>query len=290
MSIPNLDRLAPPPRRVPLPVLCHQSFGGALNQMGWMLTAFCTPFFWLFFMDCEVISWLKFARPLSTCSGTITRVVEAGGEEGDVRIMAIHYSYALDGRECAGCSYETGTSLSPGNPVTVEYATGNPLVSRIQGLRNRRFGGGALLALIFPAFSIGLLVYGWRRGQRARRVLEFGVPGEALLRSKFKMGIEVDDKPVYKMTFRFTSLDRREFEHSTQTHETEKLEDEPHEQILYDPCDPSFAMLVDDLPVSIRIDDAGGLNPISSRLALLAMLMPIFTIAMNGVWAWKWLS
>src|SRR5947209_7665602 len=125
MSLSLPENLGVPPRRVPLPVRCHQRFGGAVNVMAWCWTAFCTPFFWLFFMDCEMLSWLKFARSLSTCSGTVTRVSETSGSEGDVQVMEIHYSYALDGKECSGCSFETGTTLSPGKSVTVEYATSN---------------------------------------------------------------------------------------------------------------------------------------------------------------------
>ena len=290
MSAPNIEHLAPPPRRLRLPVRCHQRFGGALNQGAWFWMAFCTPFFWLFFMDCEGLSWLKFARPLSTCGGTVTRVDAAGGEENETPIMAIHYSYALDGKECSGCSYQTGTTLSPGNAVTIEYATSSPLVSRIQGLRHHRFGGPAVLVLLFPAIGIGLLAYGWKKGQRARRLLESGVLGTAALTSKV-VASTGDDGTVYQLIFDFIAENGRTYTHSSTRGQRDlSSEDGPAAQILYDPADPSCAMLVDDLPAPVRIDEFGNLEPISSRRALAAMLLPIFTLAMNGIWAWKWLS
>ena len=251
--------------------------------------AFCTPFFWLFFMDCEALSWLKFARPLSTCNGTVTRVVVAGGEENEVAIMAIHYSYALDGKECSGCAYETGTTMQPGNPVTVEYATSNPLVSRIKGLRHYRFSAPAVLVILFPAVGICLLVYGWKQGHRARRLLECGVLGTAALKSKV-VASSGDDGTVYNFTFDFIAENGRTYTHTSSSKRDLKPEEGPGEQILYDPADPSCAILVDDLPAPVRVTEFGNLEPISSRRALLAMLVPIFTLAMNAIWAWKWLS
>ncbi len=280
MPIEHLERLARPPRRVPLPVRCHQLFGGPANLGAWCLLLFCTPFFWLFVMDCEVLTWIKFARPLSTTTGAVTNITRTGSSENKIPVMEIHYSYALDGEECTGHSYETGTRLQPGSPVTVEYAVGSPHVSRIQGLRSRSFGWGAIFVLLFPAIALTMLGFCLFRGFRAIRLLGNGRAGGATLKST------ASGSSTKRYGFEFSAEGRTYDVPSSFL--AKKFSDSRVESVLYDVDDPRCAMLVDDLPVPVRIDNSGGIHPISSRRALLAMLLPIAVTTINVLCAMNW--
>ncbi len=286
MSIDRLKRLSPPPRRLPLPVRCHQRFGG-MNQMAWWFAAFITPFFWLFFMDCEVISWFRFARPLATCPGTVTSIEHTKSSEGEQTVVGNHYSFTLIGKQYSGCSYSTGTMLTKGSPVTVEYAASNPAVSRIVGYRAQKFGAGATLVLIFPLIISIFFVFGWRHANTSQYLLQHGIPGEAEYRDKEATQTSVKDETVYKIIFDFVATDGKKYEVTMR-----KCENEPFDrpgQVLYDPADPKRAMLIDDLPAEVRVDRDGNLHPTSSRRALLVTIVPLFTIAMNALWLWYWL-
>lgn len=288
MSLKNLDNLSPPPRRVPLPVRCHQRFGG-LSQIGWWLAAFFTPFFWLFFMDCEVITWLRFARSLATCPGVVTSIEHTSSSEGEQTVIGNRYTFTVDGKQFSGCSYSTGSNLTKGNPITVEYATSNPAVSRIQGYRAAKFGGGGWLILLFVAIPVALLKFAWSRSSKALRLLEHGIPGEAVFKEKVPTNSSVNDELVYELKYEFTAADGKIYSVSMRETDTEKYEKEGFAQVLHDPADPSCAMLADDLPAPPRIDRDGNLHPISSRRALLVSIVPLVTIAWNALWLWHWL-
>jgi hypothetical protein len=62
------------------------------------------------------------------------------------------------------------------------------------------------------------------------------------------------------------------------------LEDEPEEPLLYDPLLPSYAVMLDDLPGSPRIDDAGNIKCKSPAAAILLLIIPLATLLGHGTY------
>ncbi|HYG77366.1 MAG TPA: DUF3592 domain-containing protein [Planctomycetota bacterium] len=291
VSHPNIDNLAPPPRRVPLPVRCHITFGGMLNQMGWFFFAFGSILFWIFVINCEAMSWFSFRGPLKTCQGVVTSSEKSSASEGGSKhrkgtpIWAIHYTFKEGKNTYQGCSYAVGRSHDAGAPVTVEYAASDPRISRISGYRSRVFSAAAGVTLLFPLVGLAFLVPGWLTGRKARRLLENGIVATGVLKAKEPTSSSVNKQTVYKLTFEFNAADGRTYEAVAKTHETQRLQDEAGEKIVYDPADPTRAVVIDGLPGSFRVTADGQIESDNSRGALMVTLVPLLALFGNGAYA-----
>ena len=290
MPFSSDEILVLPPRAVPLPVRCQQTFGGVLNQIAWWLLAILTPFVWKFALDCEVLAWPRFTGALGTAQGRITRSIDTHSTEGDpdeggTPIYENQYTFSLNGTEYSGQSYATGQSLPPGTTVRIDYRISNPNVSRAQDMRAYRFPAAAFLVLIFPCVAVAAIVFGMRKGRKARRLLARGVVTEGVLTPKDEPVRQVGKRIFYEYNYAFTGPDGKA--HMTSTLNVDTADDVPESrmQILYDPRDPNLAMPVDDLPAAVRIDDQGCIQPVSHRRALLLMIAPLLTIGGNLLFA-----
>ena len=266
-------------------------FGGPMNQVGWGVLAFTMIFFWGFFMNCEALSWFSFSGNLQTTHGAVTRSERTNASEGGGKgrrgtpIYANHFAFTVNRKEYTGCSYATGTQLSLGQNVSIEYSPSNPATSRIQGMRSRIFGPAAVFVLLFPLIGLAFLVPGYFFGRKARRLLERGQLSEAVLREKLATNTRINKQTVFKLSFEFLSAPGRTHQVTTKTHETSKLEDEATEQILFDPENPDQAVLVDLIGDRFCVDEMGNIQPASSRSALLATFIPFLTITGNLAYA-----
>jgi hypothetical protein len=92
----------------------------------------------------------------------------------------------------------------------------------------------------------------------------------------------VNNKPVYRLTFEYTADNRRTFQVVTKTHATEELEDEDHELVLYEPSDPSMAVVADSLPAGVRVDERGQVH---QRAPLFTwLLLPALSLVGHGTY------
>lgn len=264
MSRPFFDRLAEPPRDVPLAVRVYTVLGGAggLSQFGWALLAFTSIFGWAFAGNTDAWSPLLFKTVgASLAEGVVTSVRETSASEGRVRVREVSYRFAgPDGRERSGRSYVTGTAPDAGQRVTVEFLGGTPWVSRIQGMRRALLGPGAIIVLIFPAVALGIVFFSVQSGLRTSRVLIHGRLTSASLKSKQPTNMRVNNRPVMKLTFEFVAGDGQRYEASESATDTMALEDERSEQLLYLPDEPRSATLVDGLPRAIQASEEGRLR------------------------------
>ncbi len=290
MSRTELDILVLPPRKVPLPVRCHQLFGGVPIQIGWLLLALMTPFVWRIGLHSEILAWPRFSGPLSTAQGTITRSIdslatEGGSEDFGIPIYDNHYTFSVNGAQYTGHSYSTGFSSKPDTPVTIEFPAANPRVSRIQGMRMYHFDAGASVMLIFPLLVAAGLWRGMRKSRTARRLLAHGVTADGVLAVKEGKVRQVGKQMFYTYSYAFSAPDGKTYLADLRVLDTEDAVPEPQLQILYDPKDPQSAMAVADLPAPVRIDDRGCVQPVSNRGALLVTILPVATLGMNAAWA-----
>jgi hypothetical protein len=142
-----------------------------------------------------------------------------------------------------------------------------------------------LVSLIFPLIGAILIANGLRMGIKANRLLAYGKTAAGKLTSKVGTNVQINEKTVYKLTFEFTAEDGYSYEVIAKSHTPEKLEDEAQEPLLYDADDPNYAVMLDSLPGSPRVDERGNIRTASPVQALLSLVLPLVTIIGHGTYA-----
>ena len=278
--------LAPAPREVPTTLRLQVLFGGVMSQMGWFFLGFGMIFVWVFGAHADILSLYHFRGRLATATGVVLESNSTRVSYNERPVFAYHYSFVTpNGQQHEGVSCSV-RRLEPGSRVTVEYREAKPSVSRIQGM-----GRGALpwwvslFVCIFPAVGIGFIIPALRHGRKACRLLGNGRLAVGILRAMEPTGSHINKRPVYRMVFGFQAEDGRPYEATAKTHEPERLRDQPRELLLYDPLDPSYAVMLDSLPGSPEIDLKGSFRARRPAAALGALLAPMLTIVGHGVYA-----
>jgi hypothetical protein len=270
--------LAPPPRRVPLSLALVNLFNG-FAQIGWGVFGFGMIFAWAFIGHAD-FSGITFRGALAHATGRVTSVEETGASVNHTPVIANHYEFSVAGSRMNGTSYSTGNARSAGDSVDVEYLERNPEKSRIAGMRRAQFGPFLSLVAIFPLIGLLFVVFSTRTGLRRNHLLRTGLLANGKLIGREKTNVEINNRPVWKMTFEFTARDGRRCEASANTTDTARLEDEAQEPLLYDPNDPSRAYVLDEAPARPEFEPNGELRgrPVSG---LLCLIIPGIVIASN---------
>jgi hypothetical protein len=283
-DVPQL--LAPAPRHVPVTLRLQVLFGSAMGQFGWFFLGFGMIFVWVFGTQADLLSLRFLGGRLATATGVVLQSDSTSVRYNGRLVFAHHYSFATPGGEQhRGVSYGV-RRLEPGSRVTVEYREADPSVSRIQGMGHGILPWWVLLFVsIFPAVGIGFIIPALRQGTKACRLLGHGRLAAGILRAMEPTGSRINNQPVYKMVFGFQADDGRAYEATANTHEPERLRDQQQELLLYDPFDPSYAVMLDSLPGAPEIDQTGRFRARRPAAALRALLLPMVTIVGHGVYA-----
>lgn len=278
------DFNSPAPRAVPLSVRLRVLFGGFNNQFGWIFFGFGLIFVWIFALQADVASIILFRFETKSTQGIVETVQTTNASEDDVMIYEVSYTYFDSiGRQHSGASYSTGAP-GVGARVAVEYLAGAPTISRVEGMRRTIFGPWAAFPVIFPLIGFGFLYAGIKYGLKANRLLTQGRIAFGELTSSESTNARINNRPVIKLTFTFTANDGDEYEATAKTHLPQDLRDEEQEPLLYDEMDPSYAVLLDDLPGSTEFDSSGRLMPASAWEILKVVLIPCLTIFGHGIY------
>lgn len=264
--------IEPTPRKVPGAVRRRLLFGGPVHQMGWLFGGFGFVFAWFFVGDSELWTHMVFSGQLVESQGRVTAVERTGASENENDIYAVHYAYEWNGANHEGVSYAFHGNAQPGEPVPVEVAASRPEVSRIVGLRYRKFSALVSFVLLFPLIGFGMVVYTLGRGLRNIRLLAHGLPARGTLVEKRTTNVRINEAPVYELTFRYRDRDDREQQGSIRTLHTAPMEDEAQERLLYDPKRPRHIVLLDDLGRDVRVDERGRL--VAERGSFAVTLVP----------------
>lgn len=276
--------LSQPPRAVPLMVRSKVLFGGFLNLFGWVFFGFGLIFFWVFAMNADLGSFFHFRGEPETAPGVVLQSRATGASENKRKVYAVDYSFTAHGAQYQGMSYSTGERPSPKDPVTVEFVRGNPSISRVQGMRRAMFSGWAAFVCVFPLVGLVFVVFGLKSGFRANHLLANGKVGFATLKSKTPTNTRVNNQTVHKLTFELVADTGNTYEVTAKTHRPEVLEDEAKEVVLYDPQNPSYAVMLDSLPGGPEIDEMGNIRSGSLFRGLLLLAAPAATITGHGTY------
>ncbi len=276
---------APPPRSVPLLLRLHVLFGGPLGIVSWSTLAFGLFFTWTFGTNSDIVGAIKLANGGEHVMGRLVAVTGTnfyiGGDEDTQgeRVYAYDYEFEAQDRTWGGQSFEVGRNASAGAEVPIEYHPEDPGFSRIAGMRSKPFSAWVALIGLLPLACLPFIGWGLRRGLRASRLLALGKVADARLVDKKETNVTVNDRPVYAYVFQFEDDSGRLHRVQTRTSMPWRLEDEPHECVIYDPFRPAAALLVDSLPGHPDVDARGHFVEGAPGKAILSLLPPAAVVA-----------
>ena len=281
----NRYQLAQPPRSVPLPVKIQASLGGFSTQFGCLFFGFGMIFVWAFgLLSLFNMAYFWFSG-INTVPGTIADVRSTNASENDTPVYANQYVFRVERfeQEFRGESYTTGQRFAVGDKVTIEYVENRPEFSRIQNTRSTQISWWvACLVGIFPLAGLAFIISGTKNGITGNRLLKYGKVAEGRLVNKEATGTRINERTVYKLTFEFAADDGQRYQAVAKSHLPENLEDEDLEQILYDPANPHYSVLVDNLPGAPDIDEYGGIHTGSFGKSVAVLILPVLIILVHG--------
>jgi hypothetical protein len=277
------DRLELPPRRI-TPILALQAlFGGARSQAGWFLVAI-GPFFWFYVWHSDLSGWRFLLDQVVHTSGVSTGCEDSGfaveGSEGERSppIYQNHYRYNVNGKTLDGVAYQTSKCVRAGT-VEVEYLRSEPDISRILDMRRQPLPAWLALLAIIPGTGFAVILGCLIKGRLRLRLLRIGLPAHGKLINKERRGTS-DGPWEYVMTFEYQAGDGVLRRTTAKTLHPERLEDHPAETLLYDPGYPEKAILLDDLPGTVTLDEGG--HPTGSSFE--CVFLPAITVLIYFWW------
>ena len=282
--------LNPPPRNVPWPIRARVLFGGFYNQFGWLWLGFSLIFMWVFPANIDFTSWYQFRTPnIEIAQGSITQQQETNFSEGGsdhsdgTPIYVSYYVYRVGNEVYKGKSYAAGSYYDEGRQVEIEYLINRPSISRIEGLRNKPMPIWTAFIIFFPFVGLAFIVIGVIQGIKANYLLGEGKLASGKIKNKLATNTRINNQTVYKMIFEFQAEDSKVYEAVAKTHLPQLLEDDKKEKLLYNPLNPKYAVLIDSLPGSPRIDNQGHYLAGSIFQAIACLIIPVITILGHSV-------
>ena len=153
-------------------------------------------------------------------------------------------------------------------------------------------GGGIALLIVMTSFALSTLLWKLARRRAIVRRLLTGQVGYARLRDKQTIpdGGHAEGTDAYVMRFSFEHRGKR-YDFQTRTDDPEVLEDDPLEQIVFDPVPPVRVSLVDSLPGAPRIrkdNSVAARGHIAGGILALALLTAAAAVQIAGAY-YLWL-
>ncbi|TET55275.1 MAG: DUF3592 domain-containing protein, partial [Anaerolineales bacterium] len=258
MSSSRFLALAPPPRPVPLPLVCRTLLG-TLGRMGSMFLGAGMLFVLAF--GVRLGDELRFVLSSTAVRGTVVGAEATDTYVNDERVYRYDFRFrAHDGQDYAGQSYSVGRWFDTGDRVFIEYATEHPESSRIEGTWISPVPTSAMaLMAAFPIFGAVLVVRSAIRGVRQVGLLMHGSLAKGRILVSQPVRLSPKDTPILKHEYEFLAADGLTYYGAARALDTGLIGDEPEEPILYDSVNPNRSMFIDSLPLGwkLEVDEYG---------------------------------
>jgi hypothetical protein len=139
-----------------------------------------------------------------------------------------------------------------------------------------------MFAAVFPLIGLALILFGLNKGLRASRLLSRGHLAYGRLIRNSPTNVTVNNRPVMAMTFEFHSQDGMSHQVVSKTSQTDALEDESLEMLLYDASNPKVAVFIDDLPGMPDVTSERGIVLRSPQGIWVTLIVPLITMIGHG--------
>jgi hypothetical protein len=250
----RINHLVPPPRPVPLRVICSAMFG-ITGRLGAIFLISGLAFTLVFTAGYRPVDELRLAFSKATAQGTITKVSDTNSTENDEPVYAYEFSFTTHREQkVSGMSYSTERRWRVEDRVTIEYVEDAPAIARIQGARSSEFSPWVLFVLIFPLVGAALFgtaaIGGWRQAS----LLRHGEVADAHILSTRPTNVSVNNVPVLEYAYELRTAAGETFNGSAKSLPSDRLGDEENEPALYLPSNPDRSTLVDAISLRHPLD------------------------------------
>lgn len=264
-------------RNIPFLLTMSTIAGRPVQQFGWIFLCI-GAIFSSFFLKNADISFRSFGDGTKVVDGEITGYEGTSIKINKATVKEYFYKFKDESGEFLnGVSYTTrGYSL--GRKIKVEY---NPATgwSRAEGMTSKPLGPEILFILIFPFVGFMLVAVPMFLSRKRVRLLKSGVLTTGEMCGKEPTNMRINNRTVYKYTFKFTDSRGKDHFHTEKTHYTHMVEDDHLERILYLPEFPEVACLVDIIGSHLDFDQNGNFVGYSFGKALATLIVPAVSIA-----------
>lgn len=285
----RIDHLQPPPRRVPLALICA-SLSGVFTLFGSVFFSFGMIFVWVFGAGQRPLDAWRLSRAGATAPALVEEVEGTGGYENEVQIFRYRFRVlAGDGTGPAGTCYTTGGQWQAGDRVRAVYLPEDPAVACLEGARLSDFPWWVMLFVgIFPAIGLGFLIPSTIGGLRRIQLLRHGLVAAAGNLRTETTNTRINNVPVMRYRYEFRDLQGMVRPGSSSALPTVQVGDEAAEPVLYLPARPRQSLLVDTLSLRHRLEigPGGGWvypGPVKAVLVCLLQWVPVFAHVAAGL-------
>jgi hypothetical protein len=167
------------------------------------------------------------------------------------QVYKYSYKYKVEEKEYEGISYKVGYEKL--DEVEVQYLESNHSISRISGMKISSFPIWVMFfLLIFPTVGAVIMLLGIRKNLKYLRILSIGKVAFGVYSHMENTGASVNKQPVVRIFFNYVTHDNINAQAYGETYQTYKLQDEQAEPLVYNPNNPSEAIMIDALPAIVR--------------------------------------
>lgn len=252
-SIPSYTSASRTSRRsVPFRVILSVIFNNIYGYIGLTFTGIGMVFVLIFMPQVDFVSPFCFGDDVLRIPGIVTEVSRTNVSVNEETVVKYRYVFSYTGRSYNGVSYSTDHDYKPDQAVTVEIEPGNPEISRIENMKVKPVGLWILFICIFPAIGFTFIYSALKKGIRNIRTIRAGIMTRGKFIKKVSTGGSINEQTIYDLYFSFKDMSGNEHTAKGSTHRIDPVLDEPEERILYDPADPSNAVVVDAMPEMVR--------------------------------------
>jgi hypothetical protein len=235
---------------IPLRIRLLHNFGRSSFNIGFLFALIGLSFvvFFSFKLNWKIL--LADKTDFTTAEALITGTAETEYTVNEVPLFEYHYEYRVEGAgQLAGTFLEFEGTYQLGQEIGIEYLADSPETSRISGKDRRNFDKIMFLAGI-GAVVIGLffLYPSIRKTRRERKILLSGRPALGKLIHAEATNLQINEQTVYNLTYEYSTGNNTSQQFSVRSHMIRNLSEEHTEPLVYDPGNPSRAVIVHTLP------------------------------------------
>lgn len=238
---------------IPLRIRLFLNFGRSSFIIGFLFALIGLAFITYFSFRLNWKILLADKDDFSTTAARVTESVETQYLVNESPLYEYFYIYSVgENSGLSGSFLELSGIYDAGQEIRIEYLVSHPEVSRFTGKDRRNYEkimflaglGGVLIGTFFLYPSI-------RRTRKERKILIAGIPARGKLIHAEPTNLQVNEQTVYNLTFEYSTGKEQTQVFSTRSHMIRNLSEEHYETIIYDPRNPSSAVIIDTLPGTV---------------------------------------
>jgi hypothetical protein len=225
-------------------------FGRTSFIIGFLFTLIGLAFIVYFSMQLNWSILIAGKKDLVATAGFITGFDVTQYIVNESPLYEYRYQYYDDARiPYSGFFLEYAGAYATGQEITIEYLKETPEVSRFTGKDRQNYDqimflagvGGVIMGFLF-------LFPSYRRTKKERKIIMTGRPARGKLIFAEPTNMRINEQPVYKLTYEYSTSHETIQRFSVRSHLIRNISDDHAEILIYDPGDPSKAVVVDTLP------------------------------------------